>query len=98
MEIIKTVVAKLGISSLTSFRLKQWNYSFEILLYNPHKPLVAGSNPAAATITFRASAKDQGIQSTHQSYPATTIDQGISLIQAINNFLLSCKMVAEDVT
>ena len=57
-----------------------------------HKPLVAGSNPAAATFVFNTHRKDQGIEPNRQSYSNTKPDQGIPLKQAVDSFLLSCKV------
>ena len=70
-----------------------------------HKPLVAGSNPAAATLdTKRVNSstklnitqqKDQRAHLKRQSYPSTNFDQGTPLKQAVGSFLLSCKVAGK---
>ena len=57
-----------------------------------HKPLVGGSNPPATTITLRSSSTDQGNTRNPKAYSHTSSDQGIHLKQAVENFLLSCKV------
>ncbi len=52
------------------------------VMIGPHKPLVVGSNPSAATTQLKSSLTDQGIQSNPQSYPHGQLDQGIPLKQA----------------
>ena len=57
-----------------------------------HKPLVTSSNLVAATNTPNLSANEQGFPQNTQGYLATAIEQGISIKQAIDSFLLSCKV------
>ena len=62
------------------------------VITGPHKPLVAGSSPVAATTKHKSSFTDQGTSRNPQSYLASSIDQGIPLRQAVDSFLLSCKV------
>jgi len=59
------------------------------VMTGPHKPLVAGSSPAAATTKYESTSTDQGTQSNPQSYPHSQLDQGIQLKQAVDSFLWS---------
>jgi len=56
-----------------------------------HKLLVTGSNPVAAT-NFKSSLFGQGITSNPQAYSHRDNGQGMPLKQAIQNYLLSCKV------
>ncbi len=42
-----------------------------------HKPLDGGSNPAAASFTFKVPQRDQGITRNPQAYPHVNSEQGI---------------------
>ena len=57
-----------------------------------HKPLVASSILAAATTTLKTPHKEQGTTQNPQTYLRTSTEQGISIKQAIDSFLLSCKV------
>jgi hypothetical protein len=55
-----------------------------------HKPLVTGSNPVAATTKYKSASIDQGTGQNPQTYLAVSTEQGITLKQAVNSFLISC--------
>jgi len=57
-----------------------------------HKPLVDGSNPSAATSSYKSSQVNQVTNQNQQAYPRLPIEEGIHLKQAIDGFLLSCKV------
>ena len=57
-----------------------------------HKPLVGGSNPPATTNTPKLSSTDQGTTQKLQASSHISSDQGIHLKQAVESFLLSCKV------
>jgi site-specific recombinase XerD len=54
--------------------------------------LVGGSNPPATTNTLRDSSTDQGTTQNPHASSHKCSDQGIRLKQAVDNFLLSCKV------
>lgn len=55
-------------------------------------PLVEGSNPSRLTRKFKGDQQDQGIHSKRRSYSNSVVDQGIPLREAVDSFLLSCKV------
>ncbi len=55
-----------------------------------HKPLVDGSNPSAATSKTTSHPIDQRTTQNSLAYPHAIDEQGISLKQAIDGFLLTC--------
>jgi hypothetical protein len=69
-----------------SYNLNTWQRSSGVE-QRTHKPLVAGSNPAAATNKHKSSLTDQGITQIPQAYPHVNSKQGISLEQAVKGFL-----------
>jgi len=62
---------------------------FSVIVPHPEekKPLVAGSNPAAATNKHKSPLTDQGITQIPQAYPHINSEQGLHLEQAVKGFL-----------
>ena len=57
-----------------------------------HKPLVGSSNLPATTNTLKLSPSEQGPTGNSHAYSQVRNDQGIRLKQAVESFLLSCKV------
>ena len=64
----------------------------QVVEQGTHKPRVGGSNPSAATLTHKLPPQDQGITQIPQAYPHVNSNQGTLLKQAVQGFLLTCKV------